>query len=171
MAGIKAPIQDILNKLSNNTSFQYVRVWNNQLQLQEDGTIESFPYPCAFVQIENPADYQQLGLGITLSDLIIRVHIGQEYYDAQDGTIGENLSIFDLRDEVIRLLTYYEATQCSGLMKIAENQDYTHTNVYHYMIDFRCSYVDDRGDQRVNDIVTTPPTGIEIDPTIVTEIN
>lgn len=171
MAGIKVMIQDLLNKLSDGTSFQYVRIWNNQFQLQEDGTTESFPYPCIFIQLENSADYQQMGLGMTLSDIIVRIHIGQEYYDAQDGTIGQNLSIFDLRDEVIRLLTYYEATQCSGLQKIAEDQDYSHTNVYHYIVDFRCSFVDDRGDQRANDIGTTPPIGIEIDPTIVTVIN
>jgi hypothetical protein len=166
MAGIKAPIQDIISKLATNTSFQFVRVWNRQIRMLYDGETYSYPLPACFVEVINPAQYEQMGLGYTQSEITFRIHIAQEYYDAQDGTFEQNYTIFDLRDEVIALLTYYEPTACSGLQKTNEEQDYEHTQLYHYMVDFKCSFIDSKGDQTVNDIDKQPPTGLELDITI-----
>lgn len=166
MAGIKAPINDLLTYLSTGTSFSYVRVWNNQFQWMEEKSIEAFPFPCIFIETILPND--NAGLGFTVADVVFRIHIGQTEYDAVDGTMEQNLSIFYLRDEVITLLTYKELTACSGLQKINEEQDYSHTNVYHYIIDFKCSFVDSKGDKTQGQ-VTNYPTTLIIDPvTIVT---
>ena len=161
MAGIVDPINDLLAKIETG-SIKFARVYNNQFQQMEEGTVESFPMPCAFVEVVSPNNYDQLGLGYTISDLVFRVHIGAVEYDSQSGTLEQNLSIFALRDEVISLLTYYELTRCSGLMKIAEQQDYTHTNVYHYIIDFTCSYFDEVGRTNKALIEKEPPTDLTV---------
>lgn len=168
MAGIKDAINDLLTKLqavNGSTSFLYVRVWNNQFQLLDEGKTEAIPFPCAFVEVRVPNDYTTLPYGITQSDVTFRIHIGQREEDAGDGTMGQNINIFALRDEVIKLLTNYEPTACSGLMKVAEEQDYSHTNIYHYIVDFICAFIDNKGDTRTW-IEKTPPTILQIDTTI-----
>ena len=170
MAGIKAPIQDIMARLTTEAGISFVRVWNNQLQWMEQQQIEAFPFPAAFVEVQMPNSYDQAAMGITVSDVVFRVHLCTVEYDAQDGTMEQNLSIFTLRDTVIKALTYYKPTGCGNLQKVNEEQDYQHTNVYHYIVDFKCAFVDDKGDTRQGQITTGPPTDVEIDPTIETVI-
>jgi len=167
MAGIKDAITSLMAKIATDTTYKMVRVWNNQLQFLESQQIESIPFPCAFVEVLMPNNYTQLALGITESDITFRVHIGQVEYDAGDGTMEQNLSIFGLRDAMIGNLTYFEPTACSHLMKVAENQDYSHTDVYHYTIDFICSFIDDKGDETRGQTTAGPPTLLETDITIL----
>ena len=168
---IKDVITDLLTLLTEITDLQYVRVFNNQFAQMENGTVESFPMPCSFIEIVSPNNYDQLGVGYTISDLNIRVHLGIVEYDAGSGNMEQNLTIFALRDKVIKKLTYHELSGCSGLMKIAESQDYEHTNVYHYMIDFKCSFVDNAGATDSDLIIKEPPTDLEINPiTILTTL-
>lgn len=162
MAGIGDYIQDLLAKIATNTTFQYVRVFNNQFAQMDSGEVESFPMPCAFVEIVAPNSYDQLGIGYAISDLITRVHIGMVEYDAQDGTFEQNLSIFTLRDSIIGLLQYYQPVGAGKMMKIADAQDYEHTNVYHYTIDFKCSFVDSAGRTDSDLIEKEPPTDLEV---------
>lgn len=160
MAGINEPILDLL-ALIETSSIKFARVWNNQFQYMEEQQIESFPFPCAFVEVQMPND--NAGLGITVADVVFRTHIGQVEYDSQMGTMEQNLSIFAFRDEMIALLTYKELTGCSGLQKINEEQDYSHTNVYHYIIDWKCSFVDTKGDRSIGQITKQPPTTLEVE--------
>lgn len=167
MAGIKTPITDLL-ALIETSSIKYARVWNNQFQWMEEQSIEAFPMPCAFVELSSPKG--GAGLGIITSDIVFRIHIGANELDAQDGTMEQNVNIFALRDELIALLNYKELTGCSGLQMVNEEQDYSHTNVYHYIIEFLCSFIDTSGDQTRGQIEHFP-TDLIIDPrTIVTTI-
>lgn len=162
MAGIGDYIEDLLAKIATNTTLKYVRVFNNQFAQMENGDVETFPMPCAFIEILSPNPYDQLGIGYTIGELVTRVHIGMVEYDAQDGTFEQNLSIFALRDAIIALLQYYQPVGASKLMKIAETQDYEHTNVYHYMIDFKCSFVDSAGRTDGDLIEKDPPTDLVV---------
>ena len=159
MAGISEAINSIMAKVATGT-IDFVRVWNNQFQFMEESAIEAFPMPCCFIEVSGPSE--SLGLGFTAAELAVRVHIGATEYDSAQGTIGQNLSIFALRDEVKQLLTYFEATGCSGLQFVNEEQDYTHTNVYHYIMDFKCSHIDDKGDKTVGQTTGGPPTELEL---------
>lgn len=163
---LKDAIQDIMNRIATG-SIQFVRVWNNQLNYMESQQIEAFPMPSAFVEILNPVDHQQLSVGYTGADLLIRVHVVNTEYDAMDGTMGQNLNIFDLRDEVIGLLTYYKPTSCGNLMKVAEQQDYEHTNVYHYTIDFTTHFIDTSGAQDRTNITKEPPTDLVVEAELI----
>jgi len=171
MAKIKDVFQDLLTKIETVDSFQYVRVFNNQFAQMEAGTVESFPMPFALVEIIIPQNYDQLAIGYTISDLIIRVHIGMVEYDSGDGTFEQNLNIFALRDSIIGLFQYYEPVGCSGMMKIAEQQDYEHTNVYHYTVDFKCSFVDSAGRTDATLVEKTTETELVIDVTLVKQLS
>ena len=155
-------VKDILAKLSESGTFKYVRVFNNQFQQLEDGTVESFPCPFCLVEMVNPSEYTQLGLGFTASDIIFRIHIGDSELDAQGDSMEQNLSIFAYRNESITTLTYYQPNGCSGLMKVAESQDYQHTNLYHYVIDFKCSFIDSVADKTQGQIIKQAPTDLEV---------
>ena len=171
MSGIVSPLTDVISKLATlavvnqdkKTAQLYARVWNNQFQLLQAGQIEAFPLPCAFVEVVAPNKYNQLGGGITESDITFRIHLGMEQLDTGDGTMEQNLKIFALRDSVITLLTYFEPTACSPLMHTVDEQDYYHSNMYHYILSFICSYIDKPGDQTVPQIDYGPPTNLVLD--------
>lgn len=170
MSGIITPVTDLLNKIQTGSSITFARIWNNQFKYMESQQIESYPFPCAFIEVLMPNNYDQLGLGYTDSEITFRIHIGQTQYDAGDGTMEQNTTIFSLRDEIIKLLTYYEPPSCSALQKVSETQDYEHTNIYHYIIDFKCSFIDDRGDQTTTQILKQPPTTLIDNASIVTDL-
>jgi hypothetical protein len=174
MAGIKQPIQDILTKLATlqviNSSGQAMslqpRIWNNQFVWEKDGKLYDFLKPAAFLEVLNNVEYAEIGQGFQSADVGWRVHIIHEMYDAQDGTFEQDLPVFDLRDQVVALLSLYEPTACGPLVRTGEGQDYEHGNLYHYIIDFICNFTDSKGspwDPAAGKYISsTPPTGIEI---------
>jgi hypothetical protein len=160
MAGIASVYSDLKAKIEAIGSFNFVHIWNNQLQQLEDGETYAYPFPNAFIEVTAPTNYNQLGGGYSQGDLIVRIHIGHEEYDAGSGNFEENVNVFTYRDLIIAALTNYQPISCSNLMKIAEEQDFVHTNIYHYTIDFVCSFVDDKG--VVATITKEPPTELII---------
>ena len=132
----------------------------------EEGAIETFPFPCTFIEVQMPEDHAQLGGGITDSTVTFKIHIGSVEYDAQDGTLEENKTIFAYRDDVVAALTHYQPTGCGRLMKIREQQDYEHTNVYHYIIEFQCAFIDTTGAEA--EFFKEGPTDLGV---IVTKVN
>lgn len=182
MAGVKQPIADILGKLTtlqvinqdNKTMDLFSRVWNDQFKKFDEGRHEAFPLPAAFVEVVNPANYDRIGIGFDASDIIFRVHLGHWFTDASDGTFAQDLAIFDLRDKVISLLSNFQPTACGSLVHIADQQDYQHSGVYVYEIDFKCHFIDSKGspyDPSAGKYIdSTPPTDLEIDVTKVDSI-
>lgn len=152
MAGIKQPLQDMLARLTTlqvtngdgNTVALHCRVWNNQIRYENDGILYSFPRPAAFVEVVSPATFEVLGQGYESCDINFRVHLTHENYN-NEGTFEQDLAIFDLRDKVKSLLTAYRPTNCGPLNAMSEQQDYEHSNVYHYIIDFVCNFTDTIG--------------------------
>lgn len=153
MAGIRQPIENVLTKLreltvtngDGSTVTPHVRIWNNNLQSMKQGESYMFPLPAMFVEVLNDQIYQTIGQEFRAADLTFRIHILHEFYDAQDGTFEQDLLVYDIRDKVIALLTYYEPTACGPLEALTEIQDYDHDNIYHYMIDFVCHFIDSKG--------------------------
>lgn len=174
MAGIKQPILDIITKLreitvangEGGTMTPNVRIWNNQIKYESDGKLYDFPKPAFFVEVVNAVQFQTLAEGMQSADLGIRVHIVHEYYDAQDGTFEQDLVVFELRDQVRVKLMRYEPTACGPLVVINEEQDYEHTNIYHYVVDFVCHFIDSKGSPydpaRTDLIDKDPPTDLEL---------
>jgi len=163
MSGLKPVITDILAKLAtiqvvNQDGLSvpiYAHVWNNQLAYVEDGKGYSWPRPAAFIEIVSPASFEVIGLGFRSADIGIRIHLIHDFFDAQDGTYEQDLTIFDLRDKIISAhnvnpnvqsgLSQYCPTACGPLNCIAESQDYDHGNLYHYICEFITNFTDSKG--------------------------
>jgi hypothetical protein len=167
MANLGALYTSLLNRVKEITQLQFVHIWNNQLQQLADGETYVYPFPCAFVEILTPADYLPLGGGFSVADITVRIHIGHEEYDAGGGNFEQNVNVFTYRDLVVNKLNLFQPTGASSLMRSAELQDYVHTNIYHYQIDFRTAFVDTAGVQEggVEGIITAvdfnPVTGLD----------
>ena len=179
MAGIAQPITDLLNRLrqipvtnsDNNAAQPYVRVWNNQAAYVAEGKMEAFPMPAFFVETVNNPTYEILGQGYRSTDLSFRVHILHEFYDATDGTFEQDLKVYLLRDKLVGYLTGYNLTSCGPLEGMNETMDYEHTNIYHYIVDFVCNFIDSKGSKYDADnpnayITKTPPTDIAVNTTV-----
>lgn len=177
MAGIKAPMQDILTQLStitvtngdgNNVAL-YARVWNNQLRSEHEGKLYDFPKPAAFLEIISPVQYQEIGGNFRNADLGINIHLINEYFNG-DGTFEQDLAVFDLRDQIIALLSQYKPTGCGLMVCVNESQDYDHDSVYHFVLGFLVNFIDSKGSPydppRGGYIDSVPPTNLEIDVTI-----
>lgn len=173
MAGISSPIKDLLSKLSTlqvtngdgNSVNLYARIWNNQIKEEDSGKLYIFPKPATFLEIINEAKYEEIGCGFQSCDLGLRIHLVHEFYN-NDGTFEQDLSIFDLRDNIVSLLSFYTPTACGPMIRTGESQDHTHSNIYHYIIDFITNFTDSKGS--VYDPATgrylysTPPTDLTI---------
>lgn len=173
MAGVKEPLRDVLSKLETitvrNNDGQMVplrsRIFNNQLVREQEGKQYAYEKPCVFVEIINKVKYEQLGEGFQSADLAFRIHLVHEEYDTADGNMDQNLNVFDLRDKVVLALSLYEPTGCGPLTRIGEDQDFDHSNIYHYQIDFVCNFTDSKGSKwdQGKLIDKEPPTDLEID--------
>ncbi len=175
MAGILTPISELLTRLSQlavvngdgESAGLYTRVWNNQIRYEEDGKLYIYPKPAAFVEIVSPVQFKVIGQGYRAADLAIRIHLSHEDYNTE-GSFEQDLRIFALRDAVVGWLTGWKLTGCSTLTSIGEDQDYSHANVYHYILDFVCNFTDTKGSRLDPDkwdkfIETEPPTEYEAD--------
>lgn len=157
---LKSVFQDILNKVQNETAIGYVRIWNDQLTLAEQQNIYSFPNLACFIEII--LTKSGASLGVAGGDITLRFHIVNVQLDAMDGTFEQNLEVYGYRDQIIDVFTYYEPIHCSGLQLINEQPDYAHTNVYHYTIDFVCSFIDETGYILKDKIYKDPPTDLDV---------
>lgn len=177
MAGIKAPIQDILQRLSSiqvtnndgNTVLLYARIWNNQIETEIQGDSYVYPKPAAFLEIVAPVVFNEIGQNFLAADLNINIHLVHEYYN-EDGTFEQNLPVFDLRDKVIEALSQYKPTACGQMVCTGEQQDYDHDNIYHYQISFVCHFIDSKASPydpaRGIIIEKEPPTDLDLQVTV-----
>lgn len=176
MAGIKQPLQDILNRLAtldvtngdgNNVKL-YARVWNNQVVRTREGELYDYPKPAAFVEFITPIGYEQLGGGFTTADIGINVHLVHEFYN-QDGTFEQDLKIYDLRDKIVALLAQFKPTGCGEITFVTETPDYDHDNLNHYIVGFAVNFIDSKASPydpaRGNYIDKAAPTDLELNVT------
>ena len=182
MAGIKQAIQDIMARLAtlqvqtpdNITLPLFVRIWNNQLSEERKGQLESYQKPAAFVEIVSKVTWEEIGIGYRSADLGINVHLVHTFYN-NDTTMEQDLTIFDLRDQVTALLSdlTWNPTGCTNLFCTSEEQDYNHDNIYHYQLTFTCNFIDSKGsayDAAAGKYITeNPPTNLQLNTAYVND--
>jgi hypothetical protein len=165
---IKTAFQDVLLIARQITGVQYVAIFNNQVKEEQDGKTFDFPKPALLVEIENPNQgLQTLGQDfVTVSEITWRISIVHEQLDAADGTLDQNLDVFDYRDLVKVAMTGIRPKNCSKWMYVEESQDYAHNNIYVYSVGFKCSFVDTKGsplDPDSNTYITfEPPIALDL---------
>lgn len=146
MAGIKTPILDVMNRLKTMVpELQTIRIFNDQINRERDGKYPNYAKPAAFVEILTDIEWGQLAEGNSSADLGFRTHIVHEFYDDQEGNFEQDVIVFDLRDKVIAALMLFEPTACGAMQKVTEVPDYSHDNLYVYLVDFVTHFVDDKG--------------------------
>jgi hypothetical protein len=151
---MKTFIQDILTQLNTVTGVQFTRVWNDQLTLDEQQEGYSFPMPALFPEILNQQEAKQLGDGIQLfENLIVRIHTIHWQLDAGDGTMEQNLDVFDFQNEVYKKMDGFTPAGAGTFVRGAEERDYQHKGVYHSIQDYKTNYLD-TSRQRSTDGVT-----------------
>lgn len=174
MAGIADGIRSILAALAaipvvngdGATTIPYVRVWKNQIHRLEAGELEAFPMPAFFLEISGLIDWQSVGQGVNTGDPDWTIHIAHEFYDAGDGTMEQDLAVFDLRDTILNVLTLFQPTGGGPWECKQEEHDINNKNIYHLILKFRGHFIDYAG-SRINPSTTKfqykePPTPIVI---------
>ena len=161
---IKQSIQDILSTLNamvdqnGNQLWQTVAVWNDHLNRAMKGDGYSFLFPAAFVEIQDFAE-EVWGLGVSTQDINITIHICHRQEDAGDGTLDQNLDVFDYRTYVRKQFTNLDISNCGTLMFSKEKEDFKHRNVYHFLETFKTKYVDVSGSPYLNGTFIIKPSG------------
>ena len=141
MANIKAPIADILNILTAIPGIVHVNIWNKQIGHEAEGKLYDFPKPALFLEAINKPAYAELGQGYKTADVGFRIHLVHEFYDDQLGNFERNLPVFDFAAAVDAAVSFQEPTGCGPLTLKAEGQDYDHTQIYHYVLEFTANFI------------------------------
>lgn len=162
-------IQQYLLSVLTAFNITYIRVWNDQVQNLIDGKDETFSLPAIFIEFPDEIQWQQLGGGNQIVDpLLIKVHLLHEFYDAQDGTMGQNLAVLDMAESiftsfqdwmpdtmVIGGVTYQ--IPVGSMVRLSDKQDMQHTNLYHFISTYQTTWVDSKMNRPVGGSLTTPP--------------
>jgi hypothetical protein len=175
MASIKKPMVDLINALKGIEAIRWAAVWNNQIKRVEEGKADPFNMPAAFVEIQAPEQMGDIGLGIVAGDLVIKIHLADNMLDAGDGTMDQNLEIFDIKDSIVKALSGKPLTACSALQRTGESQNNDHNNVYEYILEFKTHFIDSKGsdyDEKSDKFIyTTPPSDLQVTTQNVPSIN
>jgi hypothetical protein len=113
-------------------------------QPREDGVDNYlFDSPAIFIEPLNPLEIAQLGNGVQIYDpLTLRFHIYHVQLDNELGTLDENFDVFDFAKELFLALQNYQFDGAASFVRIAENLDFQHNNVYIYTVDFATNYIE-----------------------------
>jgi hypothetical protein len=132
---------DIRTQLETEIPGIHVRLWNNQIKLSEEGEQIPFLFPAVFIDFPY-IQWAQGGKGTqrTQEPLIIRLYICFESFATAENE--EDLDMFDLRQKVYLAVQDFKPTQAGKLMRVAEQTDPNHTNVYMWVMDFNTTYMD-----------------------------
>lgn len=145
----------LTTNLVSKYGLSYIRMWIDQQSKIMAGKFEDFPKPAIFPEFMGPMQIQQLGNGSRLYEpLNIRMHYIYEFYDAMDGTMGQNLTVLDFADDVYKVFQDWMPDKMTinnieyqitvGVMQIvADNQDPQPGQIYHFMQDYVTTWLDD----------------------------
>jgi len=153
-------------KVNPTLLFQKVLIWNDQVRRMKEGKGYTFSTPACFLEYVPEATTQLLE-NVTMTEVCWRMHIVDTRLNELDETgMDENLEVFKYRDLVKQYMVGFQPDNCSTMYFKDEQQDYEHTDVYHYIVDFRTCFTDDKGSildpDQVRYIFKTPPTNLEL---------
>lgn len=139
--------KSVLNRLESITDtqslpiFNTINIFNNQINRMEDGSGYSFNYPAVFVETEI-INTERYGMGYNAYDVWLIIHLVDEMLDDTLGNLDRNIQVFEYRDLVIQSIDGWSATQSGTILYENGKQDYDHTNLYHYVLNFKAHIVD-----------------------------
>jgi hypothetical protein len=160
-------IQTLIRAGVININPDFIFMWNNQhdkiANPEEDGQhLYTFTLPAIFLEIESPTDIKQLGNGVQLYDFNFRLHLIDKMVDAGDGTLDQNLEIFDIKQLVFQTIQGQAPDKFGQFCRIQEEQDQDHKNLYHFIQEYATNYTDFTMNDPIGGILTVPPTALDL---------
>ena len=139
---MEALITSIRDRVETIGLFNYINIWNNQVSRMNNNTENPINNPSCFIELQTnnelqlPCEYQGY-------DIDVVFHIVQDELNTFD-TFGmdSQISIYKLRDELVKSFSLFRPFQGGFMTKISESQDRNHTNLYHYTITYRFHYIE-----------------------------
>ena len=154
---IKTKLETLKDSDGSNT-FKWIHVWNNQLELIDQSKTYETQYPACFIEFI-PESIKQLGAGLQSFDpLTLRFHIIHRMLDAVDGTMEQNLDVFDLKKRVFKLLQKFEPTGASMFQRTLETPDHRHGSLYEFIQEYKTEYIENTALEPVNGKEVPPDT-------------
>lgn len=149
------------------TGLNYVAMWNNQIADLEDGKNYSFRENAVLVEFVSPTQIGGVGNNVQVYEpLEVKLHIIHRQEDAGDGTMDVNLDVFTFKQNVYKAMQLFQAPTTSVFDRQSEEQDYDHTNIYHYIQSYFCAFVDTSMPLPIDGTEHEPPLTTEITPEI-----
>lgn len=130
--------------------FQLVAIWNDQVNREKNAASEEkggyiFEKPACFLEMIAEENETFLA-SVSWNNYKWRMHIIGEQLDAGDELgMDQNLTIFIGRDMVKQAFVGFAPPNCSAMFQCDEHQDFDHTQVYHYVLDFKSGFADTKG--------------------------
>lgn len=151
----------------NTPLFKHIRVWNNQLELEraDPNNQLSYPKPALFIELANTSDIQQMGAGAQIyNDLRVRLHIIHEHYNEYtNGNIfDEDVKVFDIAQQLYYAINKYEPSGAVAMVRINEELDFNHDNLYHLVQEYATNLVDLTREEPLNFIPAPSPLAIDL---------
>ena len=161
-----------VDKVNPSLLLQKVQTWNDQINRMKNGKGFGFAWPACFLELVSNETTQVLS-NVTETDYTFRMHLVDVELDAGDDNLDQNLTVMEYRDLIKTYMVGFQPSNCSTLFFINDDQDFEHSDVYHYVIDFRGLFVDTKGSildpDQVKVIYKEPDTDLQLDLTIETE--
>lgn len=133
-------VKELLLYLKTLSDFKFISIYNNQFDFLDESGSYSFPFPAVFLELET-TEFGQLLDGYQGVDVTYRFHIAMDFYNSALDQ-EQNLLIFDLRDKLVQALSIYKPLLGGAITKTNEIQDYNHSNVYHYILEYQGHFID-----------------------------
>ncbi len=131
--------------LLSSPPISYASMWNdnaNKLSSIKESNEYPHDFPACFVELGKQENKELLN-NWQSTDLEIKIHLLDRFFnDNVTGLYDYNLAIYQARNFVISKISTSVIDGCSTIFRDAEEQDYTHTNLYHYIITFKCEFIE-----------------------------
>lgn len=148
-------------------TINFIAMWNNQLQDLMEGKNYSFRQNAVLIEFVAPTQIGGVGNNVQVYEpLEVKIHIIHRQDDAGDGTMDCNLDVFDFKQQVYKALQLFQASNTSVFDRQTEEQDYDHTNLYHYIQSYMIAMVDNDMPLPINGTENEPPHTAKITPEI-----
>lgn len=138
-------------RIETAQSIKHVGLYNSQFT--NEAIEKPFKYPAVFIEFSD-ISFRSENQGIKKIDLTTTLHVGIRQ-------LVEDVVLFDIVDEVSKVVDRWEMDNTTPFLKIQEFHDTDHDNVLVWRISFVCT-VTDENSSRFNDLTTTTPTLLEI---------
>lgn len=164
---MKQLFNDIKNKVGAIApEVLFIQMYNGQFDDmggEQGAAIYSFPDPFVLIEFDDPIEWKQLGAGVQIADpLYVTLHIGYNLLDAGDGTMEQNLLVYDLVQKIFKGMNKFEPDGAVMFIRSGTIQDKQHGNIYHMQQKYRTNYIDNERIEPVDGVTKSAPTDLEL---------